>query len=127
MLKELLVRMFDEMVVQKNSALISTFYDPEFVMISNGVTQGFEAFRASHASVYETSISYLVEFDDDSWVEQTDRVAARLWITTARPGEAATRIEVIVIAVFRSKRILKLWELTLPNWTNLAAFEHYSD
>ena len=54
-------------------------------MVSNGITQGYEAFRTGHETVYATGISYAVEYDDESWVEADDRVAVRLWITTSRP------------------------------------------
>jgi hypothetical protein len=113
------------MVVRKDAAAISRFYDPEFVMVSNGITQDYAAFAASHAGVYDTEIAYSIEYDADAWLEQGDRIAARVWITTSRPNEEPTRIEVVLIAAFREGRILKLWELTWPNWSELAAFEEY--
>ncbi|MFK3670591.1 nuclear transport factor 2 family protein [Leifsonia aquatica] len=123
--RDLLIRMFDQMVVRKDATAIPTYYDPEFVMVSNGVTQDYAAFRASHEGVYDTEIAYAIEYDDDAWVEHEDRVAARVWITTSRPDEAPTRIEVVLIAILRDGRILRLWELTWPNWAELPAFEDY--
>ncbi len=41
-------QMFDQMVEKKDSAAIDRFYDPSFVMFSNGITQDFDAFAASH-------------------------------------------------------------------------------
>jgi hypothetical protein len=52
-------------------------------------------------------------------------VAARVCITTSRPGEEPTRLEVVLIATYRDGRIHRLWELTWPNWSELGAFEHY--
>lgn len=118
--------MFDLMVVRKDSSAISEFYDPDFEMTSNGITQNYAEFHASHQGVYDTAITYAVEYDEDTWVEADDRVAVRVWITTQRPDEAATRIEVMLIATFRDGRIHRLWELTWPNWADLAAFEDYS-
>jgi hypothetical protein len=66
-----------------------------------------------------------VEYDDESWVEGDDRVAVRLWITTSRPGEDPTRLELVLIATYRDGRILRVWELTWPNWADLPAFEQY--
>ena len=43
-----------------------------------------------------------------------------------RPGERATRIEVIFLATYRLGRIHRLWELTWPDWKQLEAFETYS-
>jgi hypothetical protein len=54
-------------------------------------------------------------------------VAGRVWITTTRPDEAPRRIEVVLIAEYRSGRLLRLWELTWPDWSQLPAFETYGD
>jgi hypothetical protein len=118
-------QMFEEMVVQKDPAAIERFYDPSFVMFSNGVTQNFEDFAESHRSVYATEISYSVEYDEDAWVETPDKVAARVWITTSLPNESPTRIEVVLIAAFHDGRITRIWETTWPNWNTLPAFETY--
>lgn len=117
--------MFAEMVVEKYATAVERFYDPGFVMCSNGITQGYESFRAEHEKVYDTEISYSVEYDEDAWVDAGDRLAARIWITTKRPGETATRIEVILIATFKAGRIFRVWETTWPSWTDLAAFKNY--
>jgi hypothetical protein len=125
--RDVLRQMFDEMVVRKDATAIPRFYDPEFVMVSNGVVQEYEAFRASHEGVYDTDIMYAVEYDEEAWLEADDRVAARVWITTTRPYEKPTRIEVVLIATLRENRLLRLWELTWPNWSELPAFENYED
>ncbi|MGD9620069.1 MAG: nuclear transport factor 2 family protein [Mycolicibacterium sp.] len=118
-------QMFSEMVENKDATAIERFYDPSFVMYSNGVTQDFTTFSESHRAIYDTPISYSVEYDEEAWVEAPDRVAARVWITTSRPGESATRIEVVLIAVFKDGRISRVWETTWPSWNTLSAFETY--
>ncbi len=42
-----------------------------------------------------------------------DKVAGRV-ITTSRPGEEPTRIEVVLIAAYRNGRIHRIWETTWP-------------
>jgi hypothetical protein len=123
--RELLTRMFEEMVIRKDYTAIPRFYDPDFVMVSNGITQDYAAFLASHEHVYDTDITYRVEYDDEAWVESDSRMAARVWITTSRPHEEPRRIEVVLIAELRRGRIYRLWELTWPNWSELPAFEGY--
>ncbi|WP_188941063.1 nuclear transport factor 2 family protein [Nakamurella endophytica] len=118
-------QMFDEMVVGKDATAVADFYHPDFQMVSNGVVQGFDAFAESHSRVYDTPISYQVRYDEQAWVETPDRIAGRVWITTARPGEPATEIEVVLIATYRNGLIHRLWELTWPDWSRLGAFEHY--
>jgi hypothetical protein len=118
-------QMFEQMVERKDPAAIERFYDPSFVMFSNGVNQDFEAFAASHRALYATEIRYSVEYDEDAWVETPDKVAARVWITTSRPDESPTRIEVVLIAAFNDGRITRVWETTWPSWSELPAFETY--
>ena len=118
-------QMFAEMVERKDATAIDRFYDRSFVMYSNGVTQDFVEFAESHREIYATAISYSVEYDEEAWVETSDRVAARVWITTSRPGESATRIEVVLIAAFKDDRISRIWETTWPSWNSLTAFETY--
>jgi hypothetical protein len=48
-----------------------------------------------------------------------------VWITTSRPGEQPTRIEVVLLAAFRNGRIHRIWETTWPSWRNVAALEDY--
>lgn len=121
----LLREMFERMVVAKNGELIEHYYDPEFVMYSDGLDQNFTEFRDSHVKLYATEIAYAVEYDDEAWVEAPDRVAGRVWITTSRPNEAPTRIELVLIATFRNGRIHRVWETTWPSWRNVAALENY--
>lgn len=54
-----------------------------------------------------------------------DKVAGRVWITTSRPGEEPTRIEVVLIAAYRNGRIHRIWETTWPSWRNVAALDDY--
>ena len=44
----LLREMFEQMVVAKNGDLIEHYYDPDFVMYSDGLRQSFTEFRDSH-------------------------------------------------------------------------------
>ncbi|ORV44071.1 hypothetical protein [Mycobacterium conspicuum] len=118
-------RMFEQMVVKKDPTAIDRFYDPSFIMFSNGITQDFDAFAASHRTIYDTPISYSIEYDEDAWVEAADKVAGRVWITTSRPDEDPTRIEVVLIAAFIDGRISRVWETTWPSWNELPAFETY--
>jgi hypothetical protein len=121
----LLREMFDEMVVAKKADLIDRYYDPDFSMYSDGLCQTFEEFSESHRGVYGSPITYAIEYDEQAWVESTDKVAARVWITTTRPGEEPTRIEVVLIAAYRNGRIHRIWETTWPSWRSVAAFENY--
>jgi hypothetical protein len=117
--------MFDRMVVRKDADQIEHFYHPDFVMYSDGLSQTYAEFAASHREVYTTPISYRIEYDEQAWVETDDRVAGRVWITTARPGEDATRIEVVLIATYLDGRIHRVWETTWPSWRQLPAFQNY--
>jgi len=60
-------QMFEQMVENKDPTATDRFYHPSFVMFSNGVTQDFEAFAASHRTIYATPICYSVEYDEQAW------------------------------------------------------------
>ena len=117
--------MFSRMVEAKDVSLVDTYYHPDFRLNTNGQEQDLAEFRAGHQRVYPTSITYRVEYDEDSWVESGNRLAARVWITTTRPGEPSNRIEVVLIAEYRDGRLLWVKELTWPDWSRLAAFDDY--
>ncbi|MCV7078708.1 nuclear transport factor 2 family protein [Mycobacterium szulgai] len=117
--------MFDRMVVAKNAELIEHYYHPDFVMYSDGLSQTYAEFSDSHRELYASDISYAVEYDEQAWVAAPDKVAARVWITTSRPGEQPSRIEVVLIAGLRDGRIHRVWETTWPSWRELPAFEKY--
>ena len=93
-LQERMREMFTHMVEAKDASVVDAYYDPDFLLTTNGQTQDLAAFRAGHERVYPTAITYRVEYDEESWVESGDRLAARMWITTAaarRGGAAASR------------------------------------
>jgi hypothetical protein len=117
--------MFERMVKAKDASLIEHFYHPDFIMYSDGLEQDFAAFAASHRGVYDTAISYAIEYDEQAWVETSDRVAGRMWITTSRPDERPNRIEIVVIAAYLDGKIHRVWETTWPSWRTLDAFENY--
>jgi hypothetical protein len=121
----LLREMFDQMVIAKNAEVVESYYHPDFVMHSDGLTQDFTEFRESHREIYSTPISYEIEYDEQAWVEADAKVAGRVWITTSRPDEKPTRIEVVLIAAFRDGRIHRIWEATWPSWRNVASLENY--
>ena len=121
--KALLLEMFERVVIPKNAELIEAYYHPEFTLTSNGIVQGYAEYARGHRDVYATEIRYAVRYDEDSWVESDDRVAARMWITTERPPQPPTEIEVMLIATYLDNRLYRLWELTWPDWSALEAFE----
>jgi SnoaL-like domain len=121
----LLREMFEQMVIAKDAEAIGRYYHPDFVMHSDGMSQTFAEFEASHRGVYATPISYAITYDDEAWVEADDRVAGRVWITTSRPGETPTRIEVILIATFLAGKIHRVWETTWPRWRTVEALADY--
>ena len=117
--------MFTDMVEATDASRVDTYFDPAFRLHTNGAEQDLTAFRAGHERVYATGIRYAVAYDDEAWVEAGDRLGGRLWITVTPPGRPPSRIEVVFVALFRDGRILRLWELTSPDWSRLEAFGEY--
>lgn len=91
----LLREMFDRMVVAKNAELIEHYYDPDFLMYSDGLSQSFAKFRDSHRKLYATAISYAVEYDEHAWVEAQTRLpggcgSPRRDLARSRPDRGGT-------------------------------------
>jgi hypothetical protein len=118
----LLREMFAEMVEAKDISKVPVYYAEDLTLRTNGRVQGYEQFLADHRSYYASAVTYSVELDEDTLVEQGERVAGRCWITTARPGEEPVRLEVLLIARYRDGKITDLWELVWPDWADLPAF-----
>ena len=119
---ERLKRMFDEMVIKKDISKLSHYYHPEFLLYTNEQTMDYKYFFESHEKIYATAIEYQIEYDEETFLEQNEKIAGRVWITTKRPAEAAKKIEVILIAQFKENKIYRIWELTYPDWSQLPAF-----
>lgn len=119
----LLKEMFTKMVIEKNASLIPKYYDEDFLLYTNGQTMDYAEFLKMHISVYKTSIQYKISYDEESFVEQDNRIACRVCITTKRENEAPKEIEVILIATFKKDKLHRVWELTYPDWSQLPAFK----
>ncbi|WP_109127170.1 nuclear transport factor 2 family protein [Dyella sp. C11] len=123
--QQLLIDMFNDMVIKRDFSALPRYYHPDFQLETNGRTQDYHAFLEGHRNVYASGMTYAVRYDDEAWVTHHDRVAARVWITTQRPNEAAVEYEVILLATVRDGKIHRLWELTRPDWTVQKAFAGY--
>lgn len=117
-----LKEMFAEMVQKKDASLISFYYHQDLLLYTNGQVTNYEQFLTEHQEYYATPRTYAVEYDDDTLLEQGEKVAGRVWITVSVPGEAPKKIEVILIAHYTAGKIVRLWELTYPDWSKLPEF-----
>lgn len=122
----LLKEMFDKVTIEKNDQAIPLYYDKNFELYSNGKKMDFDAFLKMNRDVYKTSIQYKVRYDEETFVEQENRVAGRLFITTKKPNELVREIEVILIAEYKENKLYRLWELTYPDWSKMKAFQKNS-
>lgn len=120
---EKLKEMFNEMVIKKDASVIPQYYHPDFLLYTNDQRTNYKDFLESHLKYYATPIQYLVEYDEETLLEQRNKIAGRIWITTSRPNEPAKKIEVILIAEWKEDKIYRLWELTYPDWSKLPAFQ----
>lgn len=120
---EKLKEMFAEMVLKKDASVIPVYYHPDFLLYTNEQSIDYQAFLESHETYYKTEIQYRIEYDEETFLEQGEKLAGRVWITTRRPNEPSRKIEVILIATYKEGKLYRLWELTYPDWSKLPAFE----
>jgi hypothetical protein len=118
-----LKEMFQKMVVEKNASLINAYYHPELLVFTNNKVMTFEDMVTFNEEVYKTPIQYAVAYDEDTLLEQENKVAGRIFITTSMPNEKPTEIEVILIVTYKEDKIHRAWELTYPNWIEMSEFE----
>lgn len=60
MLQQLMREMFSSMVEAKDISKVEEYYDPDFMLYTNGQVQDFAAFRAGHERVYPTAHRHLL-------------------------------------------------------------------
>lgn len=115
--------MFTEVVEKKNSDLIPKYYHNAFTLYANGQIQDYDYFFKFHQKIYQTNISYQVSYDEDSFIEQDKKIAARVFFIISKPNEKIKELEVILISEFKENKIFRLWELCYPDWSNMSEFK----
>lgn len=120
---EKIKEMFSEMVIKKNASLIPIYYHKDFLLYSNGEVTDYEAFLTSHQEYYSSPKEYKIEYDHETFLEEGQKLALRVWITVSMPKEKPKKIEVILIAEYKENKIYRLWELTYPDWSKLPEFQ----
>lgn len=118
----LLKEMFTKVTIEKNSQAIPVYYDKDFELYSNGQKMGFKQFLKLHQNIYITPIQYKVSYDENTLIEQGNKVSGRLFITTKIPNDPSRKIEVILIATYKKDKLYRLWELTYPDWSKMKSF-----
>lgn len=122
-MKDLLKEMFSEMVIDKNASLIPKYYHSEFMLYANRETQAYQEFYEAHVEYYKLPRQYFVKYDEAAWVEQNDKLAGRVFITIKQPEQSDINFEVILIAQYKDNKIYRIWEITSPDWTQMAEFK----
>ena len=120
---KLLKQMFSEMVQKKNVSLISKYYHQEFKLYANGQMQDYNYFLDFHEKIYQTDISYKVSYDENAFIEQGEKVAARVFFVITKPNEPVKELEVILISEFKEGKIFRIWEVCYPDWSKMPAFQ----
>ena len=118
-----LKEMFSQMVLKKNTSLIPHYYHTDFLLYTNGQVTNYQEFLNSHHEYYQTQKEYQIEYADETFIEQGEKLAGRVWITISTPDESPKKIEVILIAHYKDGKIHRLWELTYPDWSQLPEFK----
>lgn len=123
----LLKKMFTKVTIEKNIKAIPLYYDKNFQLYSNGKTMNFNKFVQMHQAIYKTRIQYKIRYDEKTLIEQENKVAGRIFVTTKKPNEPAQEIEVLIIAEYKDNKLYRLWELTYPNWSQMKIFKETSN
>jgi hypothetical protein len=93
------------------------------LLYTNGQVTDYQEFLKQHIEYYATERTYQVEYDEDTLLEQGEKVAGRIWITVDVPGAPIKKLELILVIQYRDGKIFRLWELTYPDWSQLPGFK----
>lgn len=115
--------MFTEVTVKKNASMISKYYHENLLLFTNGQVDNYEKFLNDHIEHHKSSKQYEIEYDDETFLEQGEKLAGRIWITVSLPNDKPKRLELIIIAQYKDDKIYRLWEVCYPDWSQLPEFK----
>jgi hypothetical protein len=118
--------MFSEVVENKNTSLIPQIYHPEFELYANQQVQDYAYFKEYHEKISATEIIYQVRYDEHAFVEQAEKLAARVFITINKQGETEKELEIILVSQFKDNKIFLSWELCYPDWSTPPEFQEHT-
>lgn len=123
MLISKLKQMFQDITIEKKAELIPEYYHHDLLLFTNGQIMDYQTFFELHKKNCHTSIIFQVDYDEETFVEKDNKLAARIWITVQLPGQKAEKLEVMLIVHYHEGKIHRLWETTYPDWSALPAFQ----
>lgn len=124
---QLLKDMFEHITVQQKTEMIPDYYHPDLLLYSNGLVMDYNKFSSDFEQYCQKERQYQIQYDEDCFVENGEKVACRCWITLTLPSTNPIEIEVILIAIFKEGKIWRLMETTSPDWSKMSSFEIESD
>ncbi len=119
---KLLKDMFEDVTLNKRADQVPLYYHPDLMLYTNGIVMDYNEFLESHIKTCATPIQFEISYDEETLLEQGNRLAGRMWITTKMPDEMPHEIELILVANYKDGKIHRLWELTYPDWSQLPEF-----
>lgn len=106
--------MLEKVIIKKDASLIPFYYHTYFLFYVNDQVITYNEYLKLHQGYFATPIQYEIAYDEDTLMEQGDKVAGRIWITTRNPHESSDKTEIIFIVQYKENKIYRLWELTHP-------------
>jgi len=110
------MQMIEDTTIAKDISAIPCYYHPEFVMHSYGKTENFEEFISSHQKMFSGLTTYKFRYDEETFVENGDKIALRLWVNICQPSKAPQELEVLIIAKYKDGKIYRMWEMAYPEY-----------
>ena len=115
--------MFRDFSEAKNITVIDQYYSKDFVLVSNLKTYSYAAYKKQQKSIFK-KIKRLHVLSYDDLFYSGNQVAGRVIIRlTMRTGVIHT-FHVIFIAKIYQGKIIRLWEMTNPTWSDKLVINH---
>jgi hypothetical protein len=112
---QLLAALLDRVITHHDPDLIREQLDPAFQLWCNGKVYGRESFVERVSEALAASQAYAVDYDDRTWVNQYDRAAVHLWVSSAPASAEASDSEALVIVTIQDGRLHQAWVLAWPD------------
>jgi hypothetical protein len=113
--QRLLAGLLDRAVADHDVTAIDEYLHPGFRLWCNGTAHDLTSFAGRVATALAGNPGYAIDFDDQSWVTEADRVAARIWVSSAPSHAEPSDTEVLLIATVQDGRFDRAWVLAWPD------------
>lgn len=113
----LVKKMFSDFAEKRDINTLDQYYSKTFVLISNHKNYDYSVYKRQQRDIFQKLKSLQVLSYDDIFAKD-NKVVSRMTIRLIMKNGDAHTFYVIFIALIHDKKIVRLWEITYPSWSD---------